>query len=83
MISIFQKAIDRLEPITSWSENQLETVIRYLAEQDGVSAGKWIHPIRLALTGFGVSPGLFELMEILGKERVLRRLDKAVCYLNK
>ena len=37
-----------------------------------------IHPLRLALTGKTVGPGLFELIEVLGKERVLTRLNGAV-----
>jgi glutamyl-tRNA synthetase len=40
-----------------------------------------IHPARLALTGFGVSPGLFETMALLGKDRVVVRLRKAVALL--
>jgi glutamyl-tRNA synthetase len=50
---------------------------RRLAEELGVSAGKLIHPTRLAVSGVGFGPGLFEMLEALGRETVLRRLRKA------
>jgi len=56
----------------------LEDVIRTFAEEHGVGAGKLIHPIRLALTGTTTSPGLFEMMEVLGKETCLRRIRTAL-----
>jgi len=56
----------------------IEKVIRGYAEEIGISAGKAIHPIRLALTGRGVSPGLFEIMEVLGKKTVHSRLQRAI-----
>ena len=49
----------------------------FSTESIGVKAAVLIHPTRLALTGFGVSPGIFEIMNILGKEVVLRRLLSA------
>lgn len=53
-----------------------EQAIRALAEQRGVKAGKLIHPLRLALTGKGISPPIFDVAAILGRERTLRRLDR-------
>ncbi|MDZ7261149.1 MAG: glutamate--tRNA ligase [candidate division KSB1 bacterium] len=69
---------ERLSEISQFNAAAIEAAVRGLAEQSGVSAAKLIHPTRLALTGFGVGPGLFEVMEVLGKEVVLRRLDKAI-----
>ena len=37
-----------------------------------------IHPVRLAVTGLSVGPGLFEMLKLLGKETVLRRLERAI-----
>lgn len=54
----------------------LETCLREIADKHGVKAGQLIHPVRLALTGKTVSPGLFELMEALGRETTVRRLNK-------
>ncbi|MCU0642934.1 MAG: glutamate--tRNA ligase [bacterium] len=75
--------VDRLTRLDAFEAGTVETAIRNLAEESGISAAKLIHPIRLALTGFGVSPGLFELMEVLGKESVLRRINNAVNWLTK
>ena len=53
----------------------LETHLRGWCEARGFAAAKLIHPVRLALTGKTVSPGLFELMAVLGRETVIRRLQ--------
>lgn len=55
-----------------------ERALRALAESRGVSAGKLIHPLRLALTGRGASPPVFDVAVVLGKERSLRRLQQLI-----
>ena len=69
--------------IDDFSEKAIEISVRDLAGSLEISAAKLIHPIRLALTGFGIGPGLFEVMCLLGKETVVVRLEKAIRYLNK
>ena len=69
--------LDNLSNLDDYSEEKLEEVLRSTAESIGVKAASLIHPTRLALTGFGVSPGIFEVMNLLGKEVVLRRLKSA------
>jgi nondiscriminating glutamyl-tRNA synthetase len=54
----------------------LDEQLRKFAEQNGVKAGTVIHPLRLALTGTTASPGIFELMEVLGKNKVKTRIEK-------
>jgi glutamyl-tRNA synthetase len=56
----------------------LEEFIRGLAEKRGESAGKLIHPLRAALSGLSSGPGLFEMMELLGKERCINRIEAAL-----
>jgi glutamyl-tRNA synthetase len=56
----------------------LEALIRNTAEQRGLSAGKVIHPIRLALTGTAASPSLFDMMTVLGRDTCVRRLRQAL-----
>ena len=48
------------------------------AKQLEVKAGALVHPARLACTGKTSGPSLYHLLEVLGKERVLRRLDRAI-----
>jgi len=59
-----------------------EAALRLLAEERGLSAGKLIHPLRLALTGRGASPPIFDVAVILGKERTLRRLARLIVRLS-
>lgn len=81
VIDTYNQLIGRLEKVAHFKAENIEPVIRNLAEELGLSAAKLIHPIRLALTGQEVSPGIFEVTELLGKETVLRRLRKAIRYL--
>lgn len=67
-----------LATLPEFSTTMIEEAIRRLAETLGVTAAKLIHPARLALTGVGVSPSLFETMALLGQDRVVARLQKAV-----
>jgi len=67
-----------LEGIHDWSEDKLELALRQTAEKLDLSSGKLIHPIRLALTGIGFGPSLFELMQILGKDACISRLKIAL-----
>ena len=55
-----------------------EQAVRAIAERRGIGAGKLIHPLRLALTGRGSSPPVFDVAVVLGKERTLRRLDQLI-----
>jgi len=55
-----------------------EAALRKLAETQGVSAAKLIHPLRLALTGRGASPPIFDVAVVLGKDRTLRRLRRLI-----
>jgi glutamyl-tRNA synthetase len=59
----------------AWEAEPLETELRALAGELGVGAGKLIHPLRLAVTGRGTSPGIFRVLTTLGRERALARLD--------
>lgn len=68
---------DRLNGLAAFTLESTEAAVRTYAEELGLSAGQLIHPTRLALTGFGVSPGLFEVMLLLGKGKVVNRLKRA------
>jgi glutamyl-tRNA synthetase len=59
---------------------KLELHLRFFSDNNNIKAGQMIHPIRLALTGSNVSPGIFELMQLLGKENTINRLRD---FLNK
>jgi glutamyl-tRNA synthetase len=58
-----------------------EEALRRLAEKEGVKAGLLINAVRVGLTGQGVAPGLFEVMQVLGRQRTLARLQHLTNYL--
>jgi glutamyl-tRNA synthetase len=63
---------------TEWNETALEAALRELAEGMGVGAGKLIHPLRVAITGQMTSPGIFEVLVVLGRVRAMARVEQAV-----
>jgi glutamyl-tRNA synthetase len=65
-----------LEGLSEWTAASTEAVLRQASEAEQVSAGKLIHPTRLALTGTTVGAPLFDVVELLGKETSLRRLRR-------
>ena len=70
-----------LERVDPFAAPQIETALRGLAERLELSPRKAFEPIRVAVTGSKISPGLFESIELLGKEKTLRRLDAAAARL--
>jgi glutamyl-tRNA synthetase len=66
-----------LKNAPDWTAESLEKVLRDLAEQRHVAAGKIFQPIRIALTGGTVSEPVNELLSVVGKEAALRRLEAA------
>ncbi len=66
-----------LKGTSEWTPENLEQVLRNLAEQRSVAAGKIFQPIRIALTGGTVSEPVNELLSVVGKEAALRRLEAA------
>ena len=72
-----------LEETTTWETGPLEESLRVLAEQLGLGekAGKLFQPLRVALTGLMASPGIFDVLLMLGRDRSLSRIDAAVGYL--
>ena len=65
---------------TAWEAEALEAALRGLAAERGVGAGKVFQPLRLALTGVPASPGIFDVLLILGRDRSLRRVERAIAH---
>jgi glutamyl-tRNA synthetase len=70
------------ETLPAFDKAALEAELRALADRSGVKAAALIHATRVAVTGRGASPGLFEVLELLGRSRILARLDAAIERLN-
>lgn len=75
---LLQKVKDRVSPIDNWSEEILETELRSMASELGVKTGTLFMLIRVAITGKTASPGLFETMAVLGKDRTISRIGRAI-----
>jgi glutamyl-tRNA synthetase len=67
-----------LDGAGTWTKTSLEGIAREFSERNAVGLGKIAQPLRAALTGSTVSPGIFDVMEVLGKEETFGRLDDAV-----
>lgn len=78
--ALLETALNVAADVDPFDNETIETAYRQAAERLGVSAGHLIHPTRLALTGRTVGPGLFDVMRLLGRERCLRRLDRALAF---
>jgi len=63
-----------LEGLERWEHKEIEKVVRGYAKEQGLEAKDVIHPMRVALTGRAASPGLFEVMELLGRRTCIKRL---------
>lgn len=78
---LLTKARETVAALADYNEQTIEEGYRLLAEKLGVKSGKLIHPTRLALTGRTVSPGLFAVMALLGREKCLARMEKAIRFI--
>ena len=72
---------DDLEKLDRFNTESIESVVRIRAEEWDISAGKLIHPLRLSASGTTGGPGLFEMLETLGQNTVIRRIRRAVEYI--
>ena len=79
--AMLQATRDRLAADADWTPAALESSLRELAESLGTTSGKVFQPLRVALTGLLASPGIFDVLDVLGRERSLARLDAAIRYI--
>jgi glutamyl-tRNA synthetase len=66
--------VEKLEAVSDWTASNVETVVREHAEAIGAKLGQVAQPLRAALTGRATSPGLFDVMAVLGRDETLSRL---------
>jgi glutamyl-tRNA synthetase len=78
LIPVFEQTIALLSGLSAWDMAALEETFKALLEQGGYKMKQVAQPIRVALTGKTASPGLFEVMEAMGKERTIGRLNEAL-----
>ncbi|MDH7578003.1 MAG: glutamate--tRNA ligase [Bacillota bacterium] len=81
VVELLETAGRRLKELESFDLQSVEEAYRSLSAELGIGTGEIIHPTRLALTGRTMGPGLFDIMVILGKQKTLQRLARAVKFL--
>ncbi len=75
---ILSKLAEALKDVEPFTKENIEPAFRSLAAEMGLKAGKIIHPARVALTGRSDSPPMFDTVELIGKETVLKRLRETI-----
>jgi len=75
---VIETSLERLKPLEAWNTASLEDILRPLATELGLTTSKFFGLLRVAITGRTASPPLFQTMAALGKERCLKRLNKAL-----
>ncbi|MEX2401804.1 MAG: glutamate--tRNA ligase [Rhodothermales bacterium] len=75
--SLVRAYADRLEEVDAFDAEGVESVLRELADEREVGAGRIIHPTRLAVSGVSFGPSLFHMMEVIGREVCVRRMRRA------
>lgn len=78
MAPVLGKLLARFEAFQTFSRQEWEEAFKKLVEEEGIKMGQLAQPVRVALTGRTASPGLFEVMEVLGRDRTLFRLRKGI-----
>ncbi|UCD57917.1 MAG: glutamate--tRNA ligase, partial [Candidatus Hydrogenedentota bacterium] len=78
---ILQDLIEILEGCEPFDEKAIEARCLAYVEREGIKLAQLAHPARLALTGKTFSPGIFETIELIGKEKSLQRLEQAIRYI--
>ena len=83
LVKPLQLASERLSSLEDFSPAGLEACCRQLIAELKIKGGELIHPLRVATTGKSVSAGVFEVLALLGKDKVLQRLQQAVSDLKR
>ena len=75
---LIEKIITELAALESYSLENIESLFKKIVEEEGMKLGKLAQPVRVALTGATVSPGIYDVILLLGKEETLKRLKNVV-----
>jgi len=73
-----QAVRDALDSLEKFEAAEIEAALKSTAAKLGIKLGAIVHPTRLAATGSSVGPSLYHLIEVLGREKVLARIDRAL-----
>jgi glutamyl-tRNA synthetase len=77
-LDLLAKVINVLQECPQWAEAALESAVKGVAEEVAVGLGKVAQPLRAALTGRTTSPGIYDVLLLLGREEAMARLNDAL-----
>ncbi len=77
-LTLLAKKLEELDP---FNEENLENAFKSVMDETGMKLGKIAQPVRVALTGKTVSPGIFEIIDVLGKEKCISRITDAIKFI--
>lgn len=78
ILDMLQKAAGYIEDMKEYNQTELENIFKQIMEETGLKFGKIAQPLRVALTGTTTSPGIFEMLLALGKEKTVNRIKTAI-----
>ena len=81
LLEILEDLLSDLKRTTGFDQKELENAFSTFLERHQIKLGTVAQPLRVALTGRAVSPGIFEIMEVLGQEMVIKRLSNAISHI--
>ena len=81
ILEILEDLLSDLKGAPSFAQEQLENIFSTLLKRHQIKLGKVAQPLRVALTGKTISPGIFEIMEVMGQEMVIKRLSNAISHI--
>ena len=76
--SCSKKCRDRLATVEPFDAPHVEDAVKQFVEDEGIKIGDIIHALRVAVTGKGVGLGMFDTLEIVGKQGCLNRIDRVL-----
>ena len=82
ILDMLQKAVQYIENIEEYTQTELENIFKQIMEETQLKFGKIAQPLRVALTGTTTSPGIFEMLLALGKEKTVQRVKAAIKFIN-
>jgi glutamyl-tRNA synthetase len=77
-VVLLQKYVQKLSDMINPSKEDFETALKQVTEEADCGAGRIIHPVRVATSGVGIGPGVYDLLFILGKDEVISRINDAL-----
>jgi len=81
VLHILEDLLSNLKKEKSFDRKELENIFSILLERHQIKLGAIAQPLRVALTGTSVSPGIFEVMEVMGQEMVVQRLSHVISHI--